>query len=127
MCGKNGAHGPNVQHRVERDSTFELGLAVNQLLRETIHVMEILQSPESALQLSVQVMIFLVVDLNLHFTFICCPLFALFFQLLFIISVFFSWQHYVAGLGPVDPMHIHLWARQRIQGSRLQSGDSWRQ
>ena len=90
MCGKNGARGLNVQHLVGRDSTFELGLAVNQLLRETIHVMESLQSPESALQLSVQVMIFLVVDLNLHFTFICCPLFALFFQLLFIIFVFFS-------------------------------------
>jgi len=48
VCGKNGAHGPNVQHRVERDSTFVLGLVVNQLLGEMTHVMEIPQSPESA-------------------------------------------------------------------------------
>ena len=48
MFGKTGARGPNVQPLAGRDSTFELGLAVNQLLRETIHVMEILQSPESA-------------------------------------------------------------------------------
>ena len=48
MCGKTGARGPNVQHLAGRVSTFELGLAVNQLLRETIHVMEILPSPESA-------------------------------------------------------------------------------
>ena len=48
MCGKTGARGLNVQHLVGRDSTFELGLAVNQLLGEMIHVMEILQSPESA-------------------------------------------------------------------------------
>ena len=48
MCGKNGAHGPNVQHRVETDSTFELGLVVNQLLGEMTHVMEIPQSPEVA-------------------------------------------------------------------------------
>ena len=48
MCGKTGARGLNVQHLAGRVSTFELGLAVNQLLRETIHVMEILPSPESA-------------------------------------------------------------------------------
>ena len=48
VCGKNGAHGPNVQHRVETDSTFELGLVVNLLLGEMTHVMEIPQSPESA-------------------------------------------------------------------------------
>ena len=126
MCGKNGARGLNVQHLVGRDSTFELGLAVNQLLRETIHVMEILQSPESALQLSVQVMIFLVVDLNLHIyllSFLCTFLSIVVHNFRF----FFSWQHYVAGLGPVDPMHSKLWAGQRIQGSRVQSGDSWRQ
>ena len=48
MCGKNGARGLNVRHLVGRDSTFELGLAVNQLLGEMTHVMEIPQSPESA-------------------------------------------------------------------------------
>ena len=48
MFGKTGARGPNVQHLAGRVSTFELGLAVNQLLGEMTHVMEILQSPGSA-------------------------------------------------------------------------------